>query len=72
MSQFAAVMPYSGDRDRLLASLKRACTGRKEFVTEFRMSLGEEARVFSIRGKTAYNYGQPLVLGVLSDVTPGA
>jgi hypothetical protein len=36
------------------------------------MSLGDEPRVFSIRGKTAYNDGQPLVLGVLSDVTPTA
>jgi PAS domain-containing protein len=72
LSQFVAVMPYSGDRDRLVASLKRARTGRKEFVTEFRMSLGDQARVFSIRGKTAYNDGQPLVLGVLSDVTPEA
>ncbi len=71
LSQFLAVMPYSGDRDRLLASLKRARTGRKEFVTEFRMSLDSETRVFAIRGKTIYNDGQPLVLGVLSDVTPG-
>jgi PAS domain-containing protein len=71
LSQFVQIMPYSGDRDRLLASLKRARTGRKEFVTEFRTSVGPETRVFSIRGKTAYNDGQPLVLGVLSDVTPG-
>ncbi len=72
LTQFVEVMPYSGDRDRLLAALKRARTGRKEFVTEFRLSLGTEIRVFSIRGKTAFNDGQPLVLGVLSDVTPGA
>ncbi len=70
LAQFLAIMPYSGDRDRLLASLKRARTGRKEFVTEFRMSLGSETHVFSIRGKTVYNDDQPLVLGVLSDVTP--
>ena len=61
-------MPYSGDRDRVLASLKRASTGRKEFVTEFRMSVGAELTCFSVRGKTVYNDGQPLVLGV-SDVT---
>ncbi len=70
LSKFLAVMPYSGDRDRLLGSLKRARTGRKEFVTEFRMSLDSETHVFSIRGKTVYNDDQPLVLGVLSDVTP--
>jgi hypothetical protein len=51
LSQFLTIMPYSGDRDRLLASLKRARTGRKEFVTEFRMNMGEEAHVFAIRGK---------------------
>jgi PAS domain-containing protein len=70
LSEFVEIMPYSGDRDRLLASLKRARIGRKEFVTEFRTSVGPETRVFSIRGKTAFNDGQPLVLGVLSDVTP--
>ena len=68
--QFLEIMPYSGDRDRLQASLKRVRTGRKEFVTEFRTSRGGETRVFSIRGKTVFNDGQPLVLGVLSDVTP--
>jgi hypothetical protein len=27
-------------------------------------------RVLSLRGKTFYNNGKPLVLGVLADVTP--
>ncbi len=70
LSQFLAVMPYSGDRDRLLGALKRARTGHKQFVTEFRMSVGSDTHVFSIRGKTVYNGDQPLVLGILSDVTP--
>ncbi len=69
LSHFLAIMPYSGDRDRLLASLKRARTGRKEFVAEFRTSTGAGTCVFAIRGKTVYNDGQPLVLGVLSDIT---
>lgn len=66
------IIRYSGDRDRFFTALKRARTGRKEFVTEFRANCGDDIRVFSIRGKTVYNGGQPLVLGVVSDATPTA
>ncbi|HZU42715.1 MAG TPA: MEDS domain-containing protein [Terriglobales bacterium] len=67
---FLAVMRYSGDRDNFLECLKRARTGRKEFVAEFRIDRNGETRLLSIRGKTYYNHGQPVILGILSDVTP--
>lgn len=70
LRQLLKLMYFSGDRDAFLAALKKARTGRKEFVVEFRVKLGEDTRVLSIRGKTVYNAGHPLVLGVLTDVTP--
>lgn len=69
LSELLAFVHYSGDRDRLVDALRRISTKRcKEFVTEFRFP---PSRVLSIRGKAVYNGGQPLVLGVISDVTPG-
>lgn len=64
------LMRYSGDRDNFRAALTGASTGRKEFTTVFRIARGGEARLLSARGKVFYNAGQPLVLGVLADVTP--
>ena len=72
LASFLDVMRYSGDRDNFLECLKRARTGRKEFVAEFRIHRGGETRLLSIRGKTYYNHGQPVMLGVVSDVTPPA
>ena len=70
LNRFLQLIHYSGDRDALLAALKRARTGRKEFVVEFRLKRDDGIHVLSIRGKAFYNNGQPLVIGVLSDVTP--
>lgn len=72
ITSFLDVMRYSGDRDNFLECLKRARTGRKEFVAEFRINRDGETRLLSIRGKTYYNHGQPVILGILSDVTPFA
>jgi len=69
---FLDVMRYSGDRDNFMECLKRARTGRKEFAAEFRINRGGETRLLSIRGKTYYNHGQPVILGIVSDVTPPA
>lgn len=63
-------MYFGGDRDQFLAALKRARTGRKEFVVEFRVHREDEFRMLSMRGKTLFNGGHPLMLGILSDVTP--
>jgi hypothetical protein len=63
------VMYYSGDRDVFRAALKKARTGRKEFSAEFRVKVGTQVRVLTADGKVYYNTGQPLLLGVISDVT---
>ncbi len=73
LPELLAFMHYSGDRDRFLESVRRISTRRcKEFVTEFRFRANGNAgtRILCIRGKAVYNGGQPLVLGVITDVTP--
>jgi len=45
---------------------------RKEFKTTFRVRQGDSTRIVAMQGKTFYNSGSPLMLGVLSDVTPAA
>ena len=69
LNELLRVMPYSGDRDTFTAALKKARTGRKEFSTEFRVKAGAEIRFLAVDGKLYYNGGQPLVIGVLTDVT---
>jgi len=70
LSQLLGLMYYSGDRDAFLAGLQHARTGRRQFETVFRIRLGKRTRVLQIHGRTFYNAGFPLILGVLSDVTP--
>lgn len=65
-------MYYSGDRDSVSAGLQQAYTGRKTFAATFRVCHGESTLLLEIRGKTFYNAGSPLMLGVLLDVTPDA
>jgi PAS domain-containing protein len=69
LADLLKVMYYSGDRDAFLAALKKARTGRKEFVAEFRVKTGTDVRVLASDGKVYYNAGQPLLIGVLADVT---
>jgi PAS domain S-box-containing protein len=70
MSKLLDVMYYSGDRDVVASALQQARKGRKEFLSSFRVERGGETRLLEIRGKTVYNGGSPLILGVVSDVTP--
>ncbi|HEY6352375.1 MAG TPA: hypothetical protein VI636_23505 [Candidatus Angelobacter sp.] len=70
LSQLLGLMYYSGDRDAFLAGLQQARTGRRQFEAAFRVRRGEKTRVLQIHGRTFYNAGFPLILGVLSDVTP--
>jgi hypothetical protein len=72
LTELVQCMGYSGDRDAFLEALHRARKGTKLFVTEFRIADSGQSRVISIRGKTFYNGGQPLILGVLSDITSAA
>jgi len=69
LAELLLVLPYSGDCDSFVEALHRAHKGLKEFVTEFHVANAGECRVVSIRGKTFYNGGQPLILGVVSDIT---
>jgi PAS domain S-box-containing protein len=69
LRELLALMYYSGDRQAVMNGIDKSRTGRKEFIAEFRLQRSGRTHVLSIRGKTVYNTGQPLILGVLSDVT---
>jgi PAS domain-containing protein len=66
------LMYYSGDREGFFASLQTAQRHRKELKAIFRVRQGEETRIIEMQGKTFYNSGAPLMLGVLSDATPAS
>jgi hypothetical protein len=66
------LMYYSGDRETVFASLQAAQRHRKDFKTTFRVRQGDGTRIVAMQGRTFYNSGSPLMLGVLSDVTPTA
>lgn len=70
LSLFLDHMYYSGDRDSVSAALKQSQHGRKTFAVSFRVHHRERIRLLQICGKTFYNSGSPIVLGVLLDVTP--
>jgi PAS domain-containing protein len=70
LGQLMDLMYYSGDRENVFAQLQGAERHRKEFSAKFRVRQGEETRIIAIQGKTFYNNGTPIMLGVLSDVTP--
>jgi PAS domain-containing protein len=72
LGQLMDLMYYSGDRETVFANLQAAQRHRKEFKTTFRVRLDDGTRVVAMQGKTFYNGGLPLMLGVLSDVTPTA
>src|SRR5687768_5315633 len=60
---------YSGDRDAFRHALARA-RYRKEFAVGFRLNVRAQVRVFASRGRMYYNAGEPLILGILIDITP--
>ncbi|HSK42814.1 MAG TPA: MEDS domain-containing protein [Candidatus Binatia bacterium] len=70
VGQLMDLMYYSGDREAVLASLQAAQRHRSVFKATFRVRHGDGTRIVAIHGKTFYNSGSPLMLGVLSDVTP--
>jgi PAS domain-containing protein len=72
LGQLMDLMYYSGDREAVFASLQAAQRHRKDFKSTFRVRQGDGTRIVAIQGKTFYNGGSPLMLGVLSDVTPTA
>ena len=64
-------MYYSGDRENFARCLKLATGKIREFEAEFRLTKSGKVRWISARGKTFYNQGRPLLLGVLIDITAG-
>ena len=72
LGELMGLMYYSGDREAVFASLQNAQRHRKEFKTTFRVRQGDETRIIAMQGKTFYNSGAPLMLGVLSDATPAS
>ncbi|MGZ4855818.1 MAG: MEDS domain-containing protein [Candidatus Angelobacter sp.] len=72
LSQFMDLMYYSGDRDAVAGHLQAAQRHRTDFTTTFRIRCGEGTRIVQIQGKTFYNSGSPIMLGVFTDVTPAA
>lgn len=68
-SEFLNLIHYSADRDAVAAALRQLHRGRRNFAAAFRLMNHESTRILEIRGKTAYNAGSPVVLGVLIDVT---
>ena len=70
LGELMDLMYYSGDREGVFASLQSAQRHRKDFKTTFRVRRGDETRIITMQGKTFYNAGAPLMLGVISDVTP--
>lgn len=70
LSSLLDQMYYSGDRDAVRTGMEQAQKGRRNFAVTFRVRDGEAIRLLEIRGKTFYNAGSPIMLGVLLDVTP--
>ncbi|MGC2744798.1 MAG: MEDS domain-containing protein [Candidatus Angelobacter sp.] len=70
LGELMDLMYYSGDREGVFASLQSAQRHRKDFKTTFRVRRGDDTRIIMMQGKTFYNAGAPLMLGVISDATP--
>ena len=68
LKEFLALMLYSGDREGFQSALRKARIGRKELAAQIRVGSKNRVRVVSIRAKTFYNAGQPLMLGIFQDL----
>jgi PAS domain-containing protein len=70
LSELLGLMYYSGDREAVFERLQHAQRHRKEFTAHFRIGNQEETRLIHMHGTTFYNAGRPIMLGVVSDITP--
>src|SRR5437868_1968077 len=71
LAELYRAMYYSADQQAFATALKRARTGRKEFTVNFRVRQdGGKSTLLSAQGKTFFNSGQPLLVGILTDLTP--
>ena len=67
LPEFLQAMYSAPDRERFTAALKRARTGRKEFTVEFHVKPNGRVKELSAQGKVFYNFGQPLILGLMKE-----
>jgi PAS domain-containing protein len=70
LGELMDLMYYSGDRETVFASLQSAQRHRKDFKVTFRVRRGDDTQIILMQGKTFYNGGAQLMLGVISDATP--
>jgi PAS domain-containing protein len=70
LAELMDLMYYSGDREMVFAKLQSAQRHRKDFKVAFRVRQNDDTRIIVMQGKTFYNGGTPLMLGVISDGTP--
>jgi PAS domain-containing protein len=70
LAELMDLMYYSGDREMVFAKLQSAQRHRKDFKVAFRVRRDDDTRIIVMQGKTFYNGGTPLMLGVISDGTP--
>jgi PAS domain-containing protein len=70
LPDFLQTMYVAPDRARFTAAVKRARTGRKEFTVQFRVKPNGRIKELSAHGKIIYNFGQPLIVGLLKETTP--
>lgn len=65
-----SLMFVSSDRDGMQRALKLSRTRQKDLIAEFRIrDDAGETRWIAARGRTYFNQGQSVILGVLMDVT---
>jgi hypothetical protein len=63
------MMPDSADREKFEAALLKARTGGKRFRAQFRVERNNRITLLSSEGKTLYNSGEPLIIGVLKEAS---
>jgi PAS domain-containing protein len=62
-------MSYLGDRENFLKSLFQTIHKNRDLETEFRVGTDDKVTLLAARGKMFYNQGNPLVIGVLIDIS---
>lgn len=63
---------YSGDRNAFELAINRARTGRKQFEMEFRIARDSVVSVVNLHGRTFFNGGSPVLIGVLREMSASA
>ena len=70
LTDLLGLMYYSGDREAVFERLQQAQRHRREFTAHFRIGNEDETKLIHMQGTTFYNAGRPIMLGIVSDITP--